>query len=328
MKVDYRDGGGTGNILWKLGQGGDFKLQGAVDPTDWFYAQHDVNFVSSNTTGSFKLAVMDNGDNRLFPSALVCNAAGAPVCYTTVPIMQVDENAKTVSFLFHHPVPTQYYSSLPAIHASSPTQISNTTSQAWATVAYVLEKTPTETPQTVWKMYINTNTYRAYRMPSLYPAFSGKRQQVVSIPGRTRFRQIRSDEASPSWLTEPSSPPRSNHPPARARLHMRKQPRQYGDRDARRFPLLAQNHLPQSVHENSSPCSSSCSVTPSVNIVRKSPGSSGTTVFVNCASGKIPTMGPASFSSRHSPVLERSKQWRIMPPAGYSRVRLAACARA
>ncbi|MGB9414836.1 MAG: aryl-sulfate sulfotransferase [Acidobacteriaceae bacterium] len=169
VKVDYRDGGGTGNILWKLGQGGDFKLQGAVDPTDWFYAQHDVNFVSSNTTGSFKLAVMDNGDNRLFPSALVCGAAGAPVCYTTVPIMQVDENAKTVSFLFHHPVPTQYYSSFAGDTRVQPNANIEYNLAGVGPVAYVLEKTPTETPQTVWKMSINTNTYRAYRMPSLYP---------------------------------------------------------------------------------------------------------------------------------------------------------------
>jgi len=77
VKVDYRDGAGTGNILWKLGHEGDFKLQGGIDPTDWFYAQHDVNFVSSNTTGSFQLAIMDNGDNRLFPSGLTCGATGA-----------------------------------------------------------------------------------------------------------------------------------------------------------------------------------------------------------------------------------------------------------
>jgi hypothetical protein len=128
-----------------------------------------VNFVSSNTTGSFKLAVMDNGNDRLFPSGLVCGAAGAPACYTTIPIMQVDENAKTVSFLFHHLVPTQYYSSFAGNTRVQPNSNIEYNLAGVGTGAYVLEKTPTETPQTVWKMSISTNTYRAFRMPSLYP---------------------------------------------------------------------------------------------------------------------------------------------------------------
>ena len=38
------------------------------------------------------------------------------------------------------------------------------------TNAYVFEVTPTNTPQTVWEMQITgSNTYRALRMPSLYP---------------------------------------------------------------------------------------------------------------------------------------------------------------
>ncbi len=55
--------------------------------------------------------------------------------------------------------------------------------------------------------------------------------------------------------------------------------------------------------ENSSPRSSSCSVTPSVNSVRRSPRSSETTVFENSACGRIPTMGPASSSSEKLPFV-------------------------
>ena len=119
VKVDYRDGAGTGNVLWRLGNGGDFKLQNGTDPDDWFYAQHDVNFVSSNTTGSFQLAIMDNGDNRVFSSGLTCGAANAPACYTTIPIMQVDENAKTASFLFHQVLPGESIQLLRRRHARS-----------------------------------------------------------------------------------------------------------------------------------------------------------------------------------------------------------------
>ena len=170
VKVDYRDGAGSGNILWKLGQGGDFKLGGATDPTDWFYAQHDVNFVSSNTTGSFKLAIMDNGDNRLFPSGLTCGATGAPACYTTIPVMQVDENAKTASFLFHQVLPSNLYSFFAGSTRVQPNTNVEYNLAGLPVSAYVYEVTPTATPQTVWKMYIsNANTYRSIRMPSLYP---------------------------------------------------------------------------------------------------------------------------------------------------------------
>jgi arylsulfate sulfotransferase len=170
VKVDYRDGGGTGDILWKLGQGGDFKLEGATDPTDWFYAQHDVNFVSPNTTGSFQLAIMDNGDDRLFPSGVTCAGSGAFACYTTIPIMQVDENAKTASFLFHQILPPSLYSNF----AGSTRVLSNTNVEynlaGLTNQANTYEVTPTATPQIVWQMIINgTNTYRSFRMPSLYP---------------------------------------------------------------------------------------------------------------------------------------------------------------
>lgn len=170
IKVDYRDGAGTGDVLWRLGAGGDFKLQNGADPVDWFYAQHDVNFVSSNTTGSFQLAIMDNGNDRMFASGPTCGATGAPACYTTIPIMQVDENAKTASFLFHQVLPANLFS----FFAGDTRVLSNTNVEynlaGVGPTSYVFEVTPTATPQTVWEMFIsNANTYRAFRMPSLYP---------------------------------------------------------------------------------------------------------------------------------------------------------------
>ena len=170
VKVDYRNGGGTGNILWKLGHHGDFKLVGATHPTDWFYAQHDVNFVSSNTTGNFKLAVVDNGDNRLFPMRVACGSTGAPACYTTIPVMQVDENAKTASFLFHQQLPTNLYSFFAGNTRVQPNTDIEYNLAGVGNTSYAIEVTPTATPQTVWQMFLsNANTYRVFRIPSLYP---------------------------------------------------------------------------------------------------------------------------------------------------------------
>jgi hypothetical protein len=170
VKVDYRDGGGTGNVLWKLGQDGDFKLQGGVDPTDWFYAQHDVNFISPNTTGSFQVAIMDNGDDRIAPSTAPCNGT-SPCVYTTIPIMQVDENARTASFLFHQILPSNLYSGFAGSTRVLPnTNIEYNLAGLNNTMAQTYEVTPTATPQTVWQMVITgENTYRSFRVPSLYP---------------------------------------------------------------------------------------------------------------------------------------------------------------
>jgi arylsulfate sulfotransferase len=51
LKIDYANGNGAGDVIWKLGYQGDFTLNSDL-PSDWFYAQHDVNFVSSNSTGT------------------------------------------------------------------------------------------------------------------------------------------------------------------------------------------------------------------------------------------------------------------------------------
>ena len=171
IKVDYNNGTGTGDILWKLGYQGDFTLQGGVDPTDWFYAQHDVNFVSSNTTGNFKIALMDNGDDRIFPTGVTCNSAGAPPClYSTVPIMQLDENAKTASFLFHQIIPPNLYNSFAGDTRVQPNGNIEYDLAGVGTDSYIFEVTPTDSPQTVWQMHVtNLNTSRAYRIPSLYP---------------------------------------------------------------------------------------------------------------------------------------------------------------
>ncbi len=171
VKVDYKNGLGAGDVVWKLGEGGDFTLQGATDPTDWFYAQHDASFQSPNSTGNFLMSVMDNGDDRMFPPGVTCNSAGAPPClYTTVQVLRVDENAKTVSFVFHQVQPTSLYSAF----AGDTLPLGNNNIEynlaGVGTDAYVFEVTPTSTPATVWQMHIvGSNTYRAYRMGSLYP---------------------------------------------------------------------------------------------------------------------------------------------------------------
>jgi hypothetical protein len=69
IKIDYRDGGGTGAVLWRLGKDGDFTLAG--HPNGWFSHQHDVNFVDGNA-----LLLYDNGNVRCAPMPALCQSRG------------------------------------------------------------------------------------------------------------------------------------------------------------------------------------------------------------------------------------------------------------
>jgi arylsulfate sulfotransferase len=171
VKVDYANGSGAGDILWKLGEGGDFTLINGVDPTDWFYAQHEPAFFSAATTGQFELSIMDNGDNRPLSGGVTCGTTGGP-CYTTVPVLAIDEVQKTATVVSRQTIPSAQYSE----YGGDTTFLANGNleydlcSDPFGTGSVVTETTVSSTPQTVWTMTVTgANLYRAHRIPSLYP---------------------------------------------------------------------------------------------------------------------------------------------------------------
>jgi hypothetical protein len=171
VKVDYEDGAGSGNILWHLGQGGDFTLKGGTDPTDWQYAQHLPSIVGPNSAGIFSLILMDNGDDRMFPDGGLCGTGSEPACYSTVPVFQIDENAKTATLTFHQIVPTSLYNAWggnaePLANGDYEYDLCGT-----ASGSDIFEVTPDNAnPTTVWHMHMaGNNAYRGFRISGLYP---------------------------------------------------------------------------------------------------------------------------------------------------------------
>jgi arylsulfate sulfotransferase len=171
VKVDYENGSGNGNILWRLGQGGDFTLAGGTDPTDWQYAQHGPSYFTQNTTGVFSLGVMDNGDDRSFPTGTQCGTAGAPSClYSSAMVFQIDETGKTATITFHHILPDSEYISW----GGNVEQMANGNVEydlaGLGGASIINEETQDANHQTVWTMKsAYTNLYRAFRIPSPYP---------------------------------------------------------------------------------------------------------------------------------------------------------------
>ena len=169
IMIDYADGKGAGDILWHLGEGGEFTLQGGVDPTDWFYAQHGPSFTTPTTAGKFGLTIFDNGNDRLFPNNQSLRRCGQPTCpFSTSMVLNIDEDAKTATFAFHDVLSifsnfggnaeTLANSNIEFDLCSVPVQS-----------ARVMEVTPSSPAQTVWQLDVNKNAYRAFRMGSLYP---------------------------------------------------------------------------------------------------------------------------------------------------------------
>ena len=60
IKIDYARGKGSGKVLWRLGDEGDFKAESS-DPKPWFSYQHDAAF---QPPGSNMLVLLDNGQRR------------------------------------------------------------------------------------------------------------------------------------------------------------------------------------------------------------------------------------------------------------------------
>ncbi|MBZ5641857.1 MAG: aryl-sulfate sulfotransferase [Acidobacteriia bacterium] len=176
LKVNYNDGVGDGSIVWRLGTGGDFTLAGGSDPADWEFAQHAPAFFSANTAGVFSLGVMDNGDDRIFPGGVTCGSAGAPPChFTTVPVWQIDETAKTATLTFHQILPAGLFSNFGGnaerlANGNVEYDLCSVASGPNGPFSYVYEVTSEASPQTVWSMHVSgTFLYRAFRIPSLYP---------------------------------------------------------------------------------------------------------------------------------------------------------------
>lgn len=181
LKIDYSNGTGTGNILWKLGYQGDFTLtQNGVmttDPSQWFSFQHFPSLISQDGS-QILLNVWDNGDNRVLDtSGAVCAPPSTP-CYSRATKFRIDESSMTADLEWDD-LPGYY-----SIWGGSINQLENGNVEfdinspftANPIASEIREITQTSTPQTVWQLDFGLpyTAYRAYRVPSLYPGITWK----------------------------------------------------------------------------------------------------------------------------------------------------------
>lgn len=182
IKIDYNDGAGSGNVLWRLGYQGDFALTANGVPTDdpslWFSFQHFPSLV--NQSGSqTTLAIWDNGDYRpLDTSGTTCLIPGPIACYSRATVFSADESAMVANLVWED-TPGFF-----SIWGGSINQLPNGNVEfdlnaplipPNPTVASEVQEVTQTTPASVvWQMDVPLpmNAYRAYRVPSLYPGVS------------------------------------------------------------------------------------------------------------------------------------------------------------
>ena len=180
LKIDYQNGTGSGNVLWKLGYQGDFALANGNDPSVWFSFQHFPSIISQSGPQT-KLAIWDNGNARVMDSSGTLCTNGVPIgrpnaCYSRAVIFQIDESTRIASLVWEDLPGNQ------SIWGGSINQLQNGNMEfdmnapgfppAPNVASEVQEVTLTASPQVVWKLDIlpiPIYAYRAYRVPSLYP---------------------------------------------------------------------------------------------------------------------------------------------------------------
>ncbi|MCC6363455.1 MAG: aryl-sulfate sulfotransferase [Bryobacterales bacterium] len=157
IKIDYANGSGTGDVLWRLGKDGDFQFD-SDDPYPWFSHQHDANFEFDDPT---KLTVFDDGNVRY---------ASDEHAHSRGQVIQLDEQNRTAKLVLNADLGA-YADALGSAHRltngnyhfdvgwirgvnGEPDRSRSLEVDALGNVVYEIEAA---TPE-----------YRSFRMPSLY----------------------------------------------------------------------------------------------------------------------------------------------------------------
>jgi len=171
--IDYQNGSGSGRVLWRLGEDGDFALDGG-DSKHWFYARHFPSMVTSSGS-QVSLAVFDNGNLRVLDDqGTTCGPPPAPACYTRATLFQFDQSTMQAQLQW------QYAPGAFSFWGGTNNQVPNGNIEFEMSAAFtpvlgsrVMEVTQTSGPEVVWQMDLTGgSSYRTYRIPSLYPSVS------------------------------------------------------------------------------------------------------------------------------------------------------------
>lgn len=152
IKIDYGNGSGSGQVLWRLGRGGDFQLV-ANDPDPWFSHQHDPEFQTLDDT---TLALFDNGNFR---------GATDPTIHSRGQSWRIDEQNRTATLLLNADMGT-YSIALGSAHVLPDGNYHFNVGLVPTGGAWSIEVD--SGGNTVYSIESSVPDYRSFRMPNLY----------------------------------------------------------------------------------------------------------------------------------------------------------------
>ncbi len=184
IKINYQDGAGDGSILWRFGGGGDFTLPAGQNPVDWNYGQHYPTVVTPNSAGIFQLMFFNNGNGRLLDASNdVCDAPGFAACYSSVPVFELNESAKTAHLVSETSLAPHFsFCCGDALTLSNGNIEFDVASDSLTPgQSYIQELIPGPTPQLVWQMNVaGVLVYRGFRISSLYPGVTWTQSEITA----------------------------------------------------------------------------------------------------------------------------------------------------
>jgi arylsulfate sulfotransferase len=151
IKINYANGSGSGDVIWRLGKDGDFRII-SDDPAPWFSHQHDANF----ERGSNRLMVHDNGNTRY---------ADDKTAHSRGQVLEIDEQARTAKLVFNADL-GDFSRAL-----GSSEKLSNgnyTFGLGWNSNAFGQSLEFAPDGSLVTQIEVETQMYRAYRMKDMY----------------------------------------------------------------------------------------------------------------------------------------------------------------
>jgi arylsulfate sulfotransferase len=169
MKINYNNGSGNANILWRMGVGGDFAFNNIHnDPWPWFSHQHDAGIENN---GAGPMTVFDNGNTRLLQLGTTgclpadCNSRGMALTVDEVnmqvtPVLSADLGVFSIALGSAQLLSDGNYFFVPGTVLVTLNRIAS----------YCIEVHPTAGTNTGTQVLNleGPETYRAWRMPDLY----------------------------------------------------------------------------------------------------------------------------------------------------------------
>ena len=159
VKINYDSGAGNGDVVWRLGNGGDFTLSPS-DPTMWFSHQHDPRY---EPLSADRLMVLDNG-NRRRDADPKANSRGQ--------VYQIDEQSKTATLLINTDL-ARY-----SLAVGSSEKLSN--GNYWFDAGFLADASGVSTEfdstgRAGFSLRTAAPVYRSYRLASMYSPVRGTR---------------------------------------------------------------------------------------------------------------------------------------------------------